>query len=172
MNGSAHFESVGAPIPEVTRRSLALLAGFELGWDTARETAQEGVTAGAGDCCRRRLLELCEWAGIEAGVDPHAAVRAHLRGGASGAGMVPVAEDAQDVVGWADQVDPLTAKVLCVLCWDAQLPHRRVGYWCPVRRCKAHLTVCAVCGDEPGEHDPADPHGAAALPTRTRRAGS
>ncbi len=61
MNGSVHFESAGAPMAEVTRRSLALLAGFELG----RETAREGMVSGAGDCCRHRLCPAC-WRGRRA----------------------------------------------------------------------------------------------------------
>jgi len=32
------------------------------------------------DRYRRQLLDLCEWAGIEAGEDPHGALLAHMRG--------------------------------------------------------------------------------------------
>ncbi len=62
----------------------------------------------------------------------------------------------RDIVGWADQRDPLAADVLCRRCWDAELPHERVHYWCPVRRDEVHRTVCAECGDEPGEFDDPD----------------
>ncbi len=48
----------------------------------ALQTARDEVISRhrEADRYRGQLLDLCEWAGIEAGEDPHAALLAHLRG--------------------------------------------------------------------------------------------
>ncbi|MDQ3987762.1 MAG: hypothetical protein M3291_00920 [Actinomycetota bacterium] len=48
----------------------------------ALETARGEVVTRhrEADLCRGQLVDLCEWAGIDAGEDPHAALLAHLRG--------------------------------------------------------------------------------------------
>jgi len=86
VNGSADFERVGIAISDAARRSLAWLAGFELGRELA--TARDEVISGQRDAdrCRRQLIDLCAGAGIDPGTDPHAALLAHLRGPGPGGG--------------------------------------------------------------------------------------
>ena len=86
MNGSEHFARAGTPISDATRRSLAWLAGFELGRELA--TARDDVVSRRreADRCRRQLIDLCAGEGIDPGEDPHAALLAYLSGREPGGG--------------------------------------------------------------------------------------
>ena len=87
----------GIPIGATERASLTWLAGFEaatvenIAGMVRRARARSATLATRAargevisrhreaDGYRRQLADLCDWAGVDAGVDPYAALLAHLR---------------------------------------------------------------------------------------------
>ena len=78
----------GTPISDAERASLSWLCGFEAHTVNhlaavirrAQAVILAKRVAREADRYRRQLVELCGWAGIDPGDDPHAALLAHLRG--------------------------------------------------------------------------------------------
>ena len=76
-------EHLAGLLRRMTRRSTHLANQLT----EARRAAVSRHTE--ADRYRHQLADLCDWAGIDPGEDPHAALVAHLRGRGPGGGQQP-----------------------------------------------------------------------------------